>query len=352
MRVRINTVRNNDPKVTVGKEKLHCPAAFALERFGSSKQAMSYSSSRLPDSWCSFLIIFNASESTSLYYRVTLTNCVFSSLLAPMTVVANGLILSTICKNSSLRTPSYVLLAGLALTDFCTGLLTQPFFAVHQWADLTGNIEMFCISGVITQSVGYSLSSLTVIVMTIMAVERWLHMSRRSLLTVRRVVILYITSAVLLIVFNACHMYNWYHTNEYFSALIVIFFLGTVLCFFITGFSYFKVFRIIRHHQSQIQTNQNAIDIDKYKKSVFTIIYILAIFLLTYVPFVCNLAVFSIMGFISTKLARVSVNACAVVVFSSSFVNPLLYYWRIKEIRDSVKRILRNVCCKESENES
>ena len=177
-------------------------------------------------------------------------------------------------------------------------------------------------------------------------------MSRRSLLTVRRVVILYIVSTVLLIVLNACNMYNWYRTNKNFSALIVIFFLGTVLCFFITGFSYFKVFRIIRHHQSQIQTNQNAIDIDKYKKSVFTIIYILAIFLLTYVPFVCNLAVFSIMGFISTKLARVSVNACAVVVFSSSFVNPLLYYWRIKEIRDSVNRILRNVCCKESENES
>ena len=177
-------------------------------------------------------------------------------------------------------------------------------------------------------------------------------MSRRSLLTVRRVVILYIVSTVLLIVLNACNMYNWYRTNKNFSALIVIFFLGTVLCFFITGFSYFKVFRIIRHHQSQIQTNRNAIDIDKYKKSVFTIIYILAIFLLTYVPFVCNLAVFSIMGFISTKLARVSVNACAVVVFSSSFVNPLLYYWRIKEIRDSVKTILRNVRCEETEEES
>ena len=314
---------------------------------------MGYNSSRLPgDSWCSFLIIFNASESISLYYRVTLTNCVLSSVLAPMTVVTNGLILATIFKNPSLRTPSYVLVAGLALTDFCTGLLTQPFLVVYQWADLTGNIDMFCIAGFITEIVGYSLSSLTVIVMTIMAIERWLHMSRRSLLTVRRVVILYIMSTVLLIVLKACQMYNWYLTNQNFSAFIVIFFFGAALCFFITGFSYFKVFRIIRHHQSRIQTNRNAIDINKYKKSVFTIIYILAIFLLTYVPFVCNLAVFNIMGFISTKLARVSVNSCAVIVFSSSFVNPLLYYWRIKEIRDSVKIILRNVCWEETEEES
>ena len=313
---------------------------------------MGYNSSRLPDSWCSFLTIFNASESTSLYYRVTLTTCLISSLLAPMVVGANTLILAAIWKNPSLRTPSYVLLASLALTDFCTGLLTQPFFALYQWADLTGNIEMFCIAGVITLSVGYFLSSLTVIVMTIMAVERWLHMSRRSLLTVRRVVILYIMSAVLFIALNAYHMYNWYHTNEFFSAFIVIFFLGAALCLLITGFSYFKVFRIIRHHQSQIQANRNAIDIDKYKKSVFTIIYILAIFLLAFFPYICNLAVFNIMGFFSTKLARTSRNACAVIVFSSSFVNPLLYYWRIKEIRDSVKRILRNVCCEETDEES
>ena len=211
---------------------------------------------------------------------------------------------------------------------------------------------MLCTAGVATQGVGYFLSSLTVIVMTIMAVERWLHMSRRYLLTVRRVVILYIMFTVLLIALNAWHMYNWYHTNEFFSVFIVIFFLTAALCFFITGFSYFKVFRIIRHHQSQIQTTRNAIDIDKYKKSVFTICYILAIFLLSYVPYVCTLAAVNITGSLRTKLARVSVNAWAVIVFSSLFVNPLLYYWRIKEIRDSVKRILRNVCREETEEES
>ena len=102
----------------------------------------------------------------------------------------------------------------------------------------------------------------------------------------------------------------------------------------------------------KIQTNQNAIDIEKYRKSVFTIVYILAIFLLGYVPYVCNLAVVNFMGYFDTKLARASMNACAVIVSSSSFVNPLLYYWRIKEIRDSVRRIVRNFCCKETEEES
>ena len=249
---------------------------------------MSFSSSRLPDSWCSFLFFPNASKSSSVYYQVTLTACVITSLLAPMAVVGNALIMATIWKNASLRTPSYVLLAGLAFTDFCTGLLSQPFFVMYQLARLAGMRKMFCITGLISHSIAYYFSSLTVVVMTIIAVERWLHMSRRSLLTVRRVVILYVTIAALLIPLVAGgYMYGRYSTNEKFSSSLgVIFVLAAALCFVLTIFAYFKVFRIIRQHQSQVQTNQNAIDIEKYKKSVFTILYILAIFLLSYVPFV------------------------------------------------------------------
>ena len=61
----------------------------------------------------------------------------------------------------------------------------------------------------------------------------------------------------------------WY--KKFFSTFSAFFVFGTTLCFVITVFSYFKVYRIIRPHQSQIQTNQNAIDIDKYKKSVFNL---------------------------------------------------------------------------------
>ena len=304
---------------------------------------MALNSSRLQDSWCSFLFLVNDNKSTSVYYQVTLTTCVVTSLLTPMAVVGNALIMAAIWRNPSLRTPSYVLLAGLAFTDFCTGLLSQPFFVMYRLGE---SRNMFCITGVITQIVAYYFSSLTVIVMTTIAVERWLHMSRRSFLTVRRVVIIYATFVVLLLVFFACHVYHWYHTNDFFSLFVVILFSGAVLCFFVSGFSYFKVFRIIREHQSQVQTNQNAIDIEKYRKSVFTILYILAIFLLSYVPYVCCLLVFSIMDNFKAEPSSAVMNVCAVILFSSSSVNPLLYYRRIKEIKASVRSIVGNLICK------
>ena len=139
---------------------------------------------------------------------------------------------------------------------------------------------------------------------TITAVERWLHMSRRSLLTVRRVVTLQVTFALILIVFFASVIYFWYYTTKFLKLFITVFVFGAILCIFITQvFAYFKVFRIIRQHQSQIQTNQNVIDIEKYKKSVFTILYILMMFLLSYVPYVCGLLVVTILDYFGITLS-------------------------------------------------
>ena len=208
---------------------------------------------------------------------------------------------------------------------------------------------MSCIAGVIAQIARYYFSSLTDIVMAIIAVERWLHMSWRSLLTVRRVVILYITFAVLLIVFVVCYLYILYNTDETSSPFTVILVLSATFYFSITVLAYYKVYRITRHHQNQVQTNENAIDIEKYKKSVFTILYILALFLLSYIPYVCCLLVINILDIFGTKLSSAAFNVCGAIVFFSSFVNPLLYYWRIKDIRHSVASIASDVRCKRDE---
>lgn len=314
---------------------------------------MAINFSRLEDSWCIFLANSNATDGTSGYYMVTLTVCAITSLLAPMTVVTNAFILAAIWKNPSLRTPSYVLLAGLAFTDFCTGLLTQPFYVAHKLAETTGGRKLVCIAGVIAQIAGYYFSSLTVIALTITAVERWLHMSRRSLLTVRRVFILYVTLVLLLMVFFASLMYCWYYSTEFLRPFVTVFVFGPALCIAITVVAYFDVFRIIRHHQSQVQTNQNAISIEKYKKSVYTILYILTMFLLSYVPHVCGLLVVNIVGYFGITLSpRTAMPAFTAIVFSASVFNPFLYYWRIKEIKESVLRIFRTFCFKETEEES
>ena len=233
---------------------------------------MSFNSSPLLEIWCFNLKFYKVSRNTSPYYQVTLTTCVVTSLLAPMAVVANAFILAAIWKNKSLRTPSYVLLAGLSFTDFCTGLLSQPLHVMYKLTDITGDIKMFCLAGTLTESIAFYLASLKFVVMAIIAVERWLHMSRRSLLTVRRLVILHITIAALLVLTVAARMYEREMSPAIFTAMRVVHLWGLTVGVIVTAFSYFKVFRILRRHQCLVQTNENAINIAKYKKSIFTIL--------------------------------------------------------------------------------
>jgi len=237
-------------------------------------------------------------------------------------------------------------IAGLAVTDFCTGLITQPSYAVLRVVVLTGNskIKTYCVYAQLFDGVGIYFSSLTGFVITMTAVERWLHMSRRSLLTVRRVVVIYIAFAVLLIFGILGNMYARYYGQKVFNTMQAFCYWIGSLCVLVTAFAYFKVFQIIRQHRNQVHDHGNTIEMTKYKKSIFTIMYILAIFVLCYCPFLCAMLVFHISQDYGTSYVAVF-NFCGALGSSSSFFNPLLCYWRIKEIRDTVKSIIRKLPC-------
>ena len=219
-------------------------------------------------------------------------------VLSPVTVVGNALVFTTILKNSSLRKPSYILLAALAFTDFGTGLISQPLYVTD--ANAFGKVgkdfntfngssspRTYLALGMVGNGIGSYFGTLTMLIITVMSIERWLHMSRRSLVTVRRTCIAIGVLLLLPIPFAVCRVLN----NPFNIAVNVANSLSLIFCLFITSVAYFKVFQIIRAHQQQIHLSelsqnaaQPAMHMAKYKKSVSTILYILAIFLICYLP--------------------------------------------------------------------
>ena len=80
--------------------------------------------------------------------------------------------------------------------------------------------------------------------------------------------------------------YTWFGTPNKVLRIFVASFI--FLCYLITFVSYFKVYRIIRQHQQQVQGNQSsqnfgrpAINLAKYKRSVKSILCIFCLFPLT-----------------------------------------------------------------------
>ena len=283
---------------------------------------------------------------SSTFQAVALSTSVIIAILLPIAVAGNGLILAAIWKNPSLRTPSYIILAGLAFTDLCTGLVTQPFYIALQitcWQDARGSKHLWMLFA--TSVCGTYFTYLTLVLILLMSIERWLHMNRRLLLTGRRTCFIVAVVSLLLIPLAATRSNRRY---EFASGIIsFIVFFSSVL---VTSVAYFKVFRIIRHHQEQVHSNESsqnfgqpAIDLAKYKKSVFSILYILGVFYICYLPF---LVVFAGMMFeINMSMLEVAFTISTLFLFLASSINPVIYIWRMNPIRTGVKLFLRKIIC-------
>ena len=222
--------------------------------------------------------------------ELTFSAAVVIALLSASAVVGNALILATIWRRTFLRTSFHSLLSGLAVTDFLTGLISQPLYAlfhlIHRKnaAAIQVNSEVVDVIGKIAGFSAYLFVNITVDTMTVMSVERWLHMSRRSLTTSHHRY--YAAIVILLFPIPSLVVYSLaLKEPAFWNTLFRVIIAKFSFCYVTISFAYFKVYQIIRRHQLQIQANgtsqnfgQPAIDLEKYKKSVATLLYIFLLF--------------------------------------------------------------------------
>ncbi|XP_027037334.1 neuromedin-U receptor 2-like [Pocillopora damicornis] len=281
--------------------------------------------------------------------ELTFSAAVVIALLSAPAVVGNALILATIWRRTFLRTSFHSLLSGLAVTDFLTGLISQPLYALFHLIHrknataVQDNSEVVNVIGIIAGFSTYLFVNITVDTMTVMSVERWLHMSRRSLTTSHRryyaAIVVLLFSIPPLVVYSLA-----LKEPAFWNTLSKVKIANFSFCYLTMSFAFFKVYQIIRRHQLQIQANgtsqnfgQPAIDLAKYKKSVETMLYIFLLFSMCFLPFAMSSAV----ALIST--AEVTKNAMSlslVFVYLSSSLNPWLYIWRMRDIRRGLKQLL------------
>ena len=127
--------------------------------------------------------------STSASYVVAMTTCTVNAMMSPVAVVGNALILMAVWKNQSPRTTSYILLGGLAITDLLTGLIVLPFLVASTLIEVNNQLttSLCLLTGIFLYGISSYLSLVSIFEMTFMSIDRWLHMKRNFIITVKRV---------------------------------------------------------------------------------------------------------------------------------------------------------------------
>ena len=125
--------------------------------------------------------------------------------------------------------------------------------------------------------------------------------------------------------------------------------MGIPLCLIISIFAYTKIFLTLRQHNTQIQNNvqqpnqTNQLNIARYKKAVSSTIWLQLTLVACYLPYVVVAALTTNSG-PPTSLSYAWIYAVNLIFLNSS-LNPILYCWKLEEVKQAVKDTIRQVFC-------
>ena len=293
----------------------------------------------------------NRSDQTCVFLNIQLdqtremltTNiivCFLNSVFSIVACAGNAVILHAIRKTQELHSPSFVLLFCLAASDLLVGLIGQPSFVGFKIAQLGNDFSVSCTLGIIHFISGWTTSGASLLTLSAVSIDRLLavtlHLRYNTIVTVPRVFQIVVCLWVFAVTIV---MLRFWITNWLVFPLVIL-----LLTFFVTTLSTLKIFQIARRHQRQITQQQqrvqsNTINVLKCRKSAVTVLYVYGLFVVSYLPVFVVMLIETFTGV--TKTMMIAFNLVVTLVFINSLLNPVVYCWRIREIRRAVKNELR-----------
>ena len=263
--------------------------------------------------------------------------------------LGNTLILVALHKETSLRPPSKLLYRNLAITDLCVGIIAEPLEVTGWMSVVTGRWNI-CYYAYLPVSIsGTVLCSVSLLTLTAISVDRllalMLGLRYRQVVTFRRTCITLLGMWIFSILGASRFLwepviYRWY------------IYLGVSLSLVALICSYTKILSIFLHNQIQVhnhvvqgQPSQAipALNIAQYRKVVYSALWVQGTLLVCYLPYWIAIALTPAEGIlISIYLAR---QYTVSLVYLNSSLNPLLYCWKIREVRQAVKDSIRQLYC-------
>ena len=265
-------------------------------------------------------------------------------LLSITASLGNILILIGLRNVSSLHPPTKLMFQCLAIADLGVGLIPQPQMVSKQ-LNVYKHVDSSCASfGIIFCGVSF-------FTVTALSVNRLLALllglRYRHVVTLRRVRAViacsWFTTFLLVLVWKL-------RTN---TANIIIIILIT-LSLIISLFSYTSIVLRLRHYQSRVRDNVHEgqaniggipLHLERYKRTVVSLALVQLALVICYVPFLSFLIVEHLNVFpVTASLYPGLRDSTATLLFLNSSLNPFLYCWRIKELRQAVKATIKRFC--------
>ena len=261
----------------------------------------------------------------------------------------NFLTLVALRKESSLHPPSKLLLRCLCISDLGIGLLAEPLHVAYVLTLTNGRWDVCPYVLFSASIVSYTLSGVTLLTMTAISVDRLLALllglQYKTVVTIKRTRVFVLAFWIMSGISATTFLVNYFLSLLYATVAIS-------LCVLTSIFSYAKIFSTLRNHQRQIytqQVNQTCRRLDKarHRKRALAALWLQFALVLCYLPF----GAVSFVGAKTSAQEKVSSSfflarvITITLVHLNSSLNPVLYFWKMKSVRQAVKKTIENILC-------
>ena len=165
----------------------------------------------------------------------------------------------------------------------------------------------------------------------------------RQVVTLKRTCI----TVIGFLIYSIVGVFSIFFWNRLMASLVEL--TGTALCLAITISAYTKIFFTLRHNQIHVQSHAvqgqpsqtTPLNIARYKKAVYSALWVHVALVVCYLPFGIVAALVPQRGIsLSVYLAWYYTGA---LVYLNSSLNPFLYCWKMREVRQAVKETLNQL---------
>ena len=265
--------------------------------------------------------------------------------------LGNALVIAALQKATSLHPPSKILFSCVVSTDLGAGIVLLPLYIAHAMSPKHSRLCTYLSMS--TWIIGLTFSGVTLLTLTAISAERVLALrlglKYRQVVTSKRI-------SVFVVAFWLASSAN--AMSRLYSELVTIMITCTVLLLSVvtSTFCYLMIYLKLRCHQVHLedqriyqgQPNGERIplNIARYRKSVTSAIWVQSTVLACYLPFGIVFALAGITGQLYTRSPSISLalNVTISLVVLNSVLNPFLYCWRIRDVRQEVKCMTRRFC--------
>jgi len=276
---------------------------------------------------------------------------IISVLNVPLSITAflgNVLIIGALHKVSSLHPPSKRLFSCLASTDLCVGLIAQPLYVFFVMSP--EHSQRCFYVGILLNTIGVIFCGVSLLTLTAISVDRLLALllglGYRQVVTLKKVWIFIVVSWLFSTGNAVVSLYSFLIAARI-ACILLIFCAATSM------FCYTKIYLTLRHHQATVQDHVHqrepngqgvSLNISRYRKTVSNALRVLITLVACYFP--CGLLVplFSITGIPKLSL-DIAWSISLTLLFLNSTLNPFLYCWKIREMKQAVMDTIRQLRC-------